>query len=190
MEANCGRESDLVSPESERDLTAGFFPLLDPDPVKAERKYLAIRAKLIFYFLRRHCPDPEDLADEVVLRAHRRCTEGIEITELMSFCYGIASRVCMEQKPPPVEFYEDVHSPAAATIAVEPDRLILIEQCLRTLEAADYEFIRQYFQDDRRQLAARLGKSPNALRIRAFRIVELLRGLACKRTQGRARLSL
>ena len=175
-----------VTPQPAWEPAAGFLPLLDANPAQAERKYRMIRAKLVFYFLQRRCPDPEDLADEVLLRAHRRCREGVEITtEFANFCYGIASRVCMEQKAPPVEFDERLHSPAAANVAVGRDRLILVEQCLRRLDTSDCEFIRDYFQDDRRELAERLGKSPNALRIRAFRIVETLRGLVGIRDEGR-----
>jgi DNA-directed RNA polymerase specialized sigma24 family protein len=184
METNSRGEAGFVSPESVRERTAGFLPLLDPDPEKAERKYRMMRAKLVFYFLQRGCADPEDLADEVVLRAHRRCLEGVEITsEFTHFCYGIASRVCMEQKAPAVEFDEKLHSPATGNIAVGRDKLILVEQCLNRLDTSDCEFIRDYFEDDRRELAERLGKSPNALRIRAFRIVGTLRDLVRKPMQ-------
>lgn len=175
-----------MSPESVRERAAGFLPLLDPDPEKAERKYRMLRAKLVFYFLQRGCPDPEDLADEVVLRAHRRYLEGIEITsEFMNFCYGIASRVCKEQKIPAVRFDEALHSPSSGSMAVAKDRLILVEQCLGRLDTEDCEFIKDYFRDDRRELAEKLGRSPNALRIRAYRIVETLRGLIGTRTQDR-----
>jgi DNA-directed RNA polymerase specialized sigma24 family protein len=187
METDSSTGAGLLTHERPREPAAGFLPLLDSDPAQAERKYLMLRAKLVFYFLQRRCPDPEDLADEVVLRAHRRYLEGIEITsEFMNFCYGIASRVCMEQKAPPVEFDEGLHSPSSGNVTVGRDRLILIEQCLGRLDASDYEFIRDYFADDRRKLAERLGKSPNALRLRAFRIVGTLRDLVSKRAVTRA----
>jgi DNA-directed RNA polymerase specialized sigma24 family protein len=187
MAANSGAGAGHLSAERTREPAAGFLPLLDSDPALAERKYRMMRAKLVFYFLQHRCLDPEDLADEVVLRAHRRYMEGIEITsEFMSFCYGIASRVCMEQRAPAVEFDEALHSPSSGNIAVGRDRLILVEQCLRRLDTSDCAFIREYFEDDRRELAERLGKSPNALRIRAFRIVETLRDLVGKRTPRRA----
>lgn len=188
METNPCTGACLLSPESARQPAAGFLPLLDPDPAAAERKYRMLRARLVFYFLQRRCPDPENLADEVVFRAHRRFVEGIEITgEFSSFCYGIASRVCMEQKAPSVEFDEELHSPVPANVAVGRDRLILVEQCLSRLDSADCEFIRDYFQDDRRELAERMGKSSNALRIRAFRIVETLRDWVKKPITRRVR---
>jgi len=187
MAAHSGAGAGHLSAERGREPAAGFLPLLDPDPAAAERKYRMMRAKLVFYFLQHRCADPEDLADEVVFRAHRRYMEGVEITsEFMSFCYGIASRVCMEQKAPAVEFDEALHCPPSGNLAVSRDTQILVEQCLGRLDASDCEFIREYFEDDRRELAERLGKSPNALRIRAFRIVETLRDLAGKRTPRRA----
>lgn len=190
METDYGAGASLLSPEHTPKSATGFLPLLDSDPAKAERKYLMLRAKLIFYFLQRRCPDPEDLADEVVFRAHRRLSEGVEITsEFMSFCYGIASRVCMEQRTAAVEFDEKLHSPSSGNVAVGRDRLILIEQCLGKLDTSDYQFIKDYFGDDHRELAERLGKTPNALRLRAFRIVGTLRELVRKRTEKRSHIT-
>jgi hypothetical protein len=106
----------------------------------------------------------------------------LELTsDLTKFCYGIASFVYLEQKTPPLEFDENLHSPSSSRLGFDRDRLILVEQCLRKLDKSDSEFILDYYQDDRLDLAERLGKTPNALRIRACRILESLRKLTKKR---------
>ena len=176
-----------MSPKRVSDSETDFLSFLDSDPRVAERKYRMIRARLVFFFLQRRCPDPEDLADEVVLRAHRRLREGADVTcELMTFCHGIAVNVYREQRLPPVEFDEKLHTSPFAGVAVSRDNLILVQQCLGALDRSDYDFIREYYENDRKELADRLGKSVNSIRLRAFRIVEALRALVDERPGGRS----
>ncbi|MCI0389219.1 MAG: hypothetical protein MOB07_10725 [Acidobacteria bacterium] len=46
----------------------GLHLLLDPDLAKKDGKYQAVHEKLVRYFRVWPCPDPEDLADEAILR--------------------------------------------------------------------------------------------------------------------------
>lgn len=157
-----------------------FLDLLDPDPHRAEAKYQLLRRRLAFYFRQRGARDPEDLADETVVRVTRRLAEGSPITTaLPNYCYGVAALVLKEYFKEPGEAGIAGDTPATGPAAFlglsRPEQTILMEQCLRHLPASDRAVVKHYYWGERQQLARLLNISSNALRIRVFRILEGVR---------------
>ena len=129
---------------------------------------------------------PEDLADEAISRVASQLEKGLEIhaRDPFGYFYGVARRVVQEAARQEHKdgglLEEGEPSPAAAE--TEPDeaeaRHRCLDHCLARLPPADRELILDFYREDRGQgriahrksLAARLGITVNALRIKAHRL--------------------
>jgi DNA-directed RNA polymerase specialized sigma24 family protein len=171
-----------------------FLKWLDGDTNSGGESYLEIRRRLVFYFDRRNCASPDELADETLNRVARRLEEEGAITDASPahYCYIVAKYVFLESVRAPESRGTSVDdlslsAQAASRLAVPalPDaddiakekRLNCLEICLRKLQSADQEMILEYYQGEQRakiqrrsQLAERLGFTMNALTIRVCRI--------------------
>jgi DNA-directed RNA polymerase specialized sigma24 family protein len=152
-----------------------FLPLFDADPKKAELLYYQFRQKLVFFFGRNHCNDPENLADEVVSRSISAIQQGAVLTTtIQGFCYGIAKNVRLEQlhRPPEDEIEDDVVVlPPRPRHQLNPTEVrILLREYLELLPPDDRILIERYHLEDRKALAVELNKSENALRVEVCRI--------------------
>jgi len=175
-------------PKNRWTLTQGAFDLLlsqlDADRREAGTKYEALRRKLMKFFQWRGCSFPEDLADDTINRVARNLEAGENIRHLAAYCAGIARHVFLEslRTRRQEEVLHAVTYPSPTPPDEDPRRECL-ERCLPELSAENFQLIVQYYQEDekarieaRRNLAARLGIPPNALRIRAHRIRVRLQG--------------
>lgn len=158
--------------------------------------YIEVRKRLVTYFDRKGCSDPDELADETLNRVQRRLEEEGSITaeSPAKFCYAIAKFVFLEylrsgRKKEISEEFSD-HSPTQTASAVllggdedteRETKLNCLENCLQDLEDDRKELVLRYYQgeqrekiENRRRLAARSGLTMNALSIRAYRIREKL----------------
>ena len=157
-----------------------FACFSNSDPDQARKCYQSLRSKLIFYFSHRRLHDPEDLADDVIARAWRRYTDGATIEELLQYCYGIAANVVRETQKKPSNEPLDAHAEApdnqASREMLASENSILLEECLEALSAFEREVLLGYFNADRTAVAARLGITPNALRIRVSRSLDKIQG--------------
>jgi RNA polymerase sigma factor (sigma-70 family) len=152
-----------------------FLDLLDGDPREAERKYKALRGKLVFYFQHNGCTDPENLADEVFSRVLRRRNEDVDIySSLSAYCYGIAEHILREhrRRPKPEELPAEIREPMPASILGlnRVEQHVLVQQCLQSLPEDERQILFRYYLADRASLARELRMTENALRIRVFRI--------------------
>jgi DNA-directed RNA polymerase specialized sigma24 family protein len=147
--------------------------------------YLEMRRRLVSYFGRKRCPAADDLADETLKRISRRLDEQGDIAESIParYCYITARFVFLEHLRDPgrnhASLEEATHFNRGATSSSEQEDATLdrLDRCLQQLDPADRELILEYYRGDqrdrithRRQLAARLGMTANALTIRACRI--------------------
>ena len=164
-------------------------------------RYLEIRRRLVQYFDRRNRPNPDDLADETLNRVARTLAEAgaIATRPPARYCYVVAKFVLFEdvrRERRRVAFDEASAGLAAPAAWREPDvreqRLDCLERCLQQLKPDQRELIVEYYADTRRrkierrrELAARLGISMNALAIRAWRIRDRLMAAveACRRVR-------
>jgi DNA-directed RNA polymerase specialized sigma24 family protein len=192
MLARMGRDAGVVAepgePGGRRWTLSGeafqaLLASLDPDPGRAGQEYESLRRRLIIFFLGRGCPDAEDSADETLDRLSRRIAEGTRIDDVRRFAHGVARRVQSEalrrerrQRRVQQDLLRKARTPSVSAIESEAG-LECIRRCAQRLEAGDWKLIVEYYdgagselQDDRKELAARLGITPAALRLRAFRI--------------------
>src|ERR1035438_2878545 len=147
-----------------------FLDLLDSDPREAERKYRALRGKLIFYFQHNGCADPEDLADEVFSRVLRRNTEDVDFySGLSAYCFGIAEHILREhrRRPRPEELPAEIPEPGpASTLGLNRvEQHVLVQQCLQGLPENERQILSRYYLEDRASLAEELQLTENGLRI-------------------------
>jgi DNA-directed RNA polymerase specialized sigma24 family protein len=157
------------------------------------QKYLEMRERLVTYFDRKNCRDPDDMADETLNRVGRRLEEeGITRSESPAkYCYIVARFVFMESlratqkdntmrqeiRPPPYN-----NNFAFSEAAEKQERMLkCLEQCTTKLDSSQRKIILQYYSDKewikterRRALAESLGITVNALSIRACRIRDKL----------------
>lgn len=150
-----------------------------------------MRRRLVGYFDRKGCLDADTLADETLNRVARRLEEEltIEAHSPAHYCYIVARYVFFEYlrrgEHTEVPFEETIpaHSTPPGTLIVDEEsqesikRYKCLERCLSALLATDRELILAYYKgersakiEQRKQIAQRLGLSPNALSIKACRI--------------------
>jgi RNA polymerase sigma factor (sigma-70 family) len=177
---------------------------LDEGAESSGEKYLEMHRRLAAYFARKNCLSPDDLADETLTRVLRRLEEVGAIADMPAarYCYITARFVFLEylrraeHRQISLDALPGSRYPASGLAAPSDaddefesraKRLDCLEHCLLKLTPDHRELISEYYQGERqakiegrRQLAARLGLTMNALTIRACRIREKLE--ACVRT--------
>jgi DNA-directed RNA polymerase specialized sigma24 family protein len=152
-----------------------------------------MRRRLVAYFDRKNCTSPDDLADETLNRVANKLEELGAITGATpaQYCYITARFVFLESLRNPVRSDASLEemSPAEADAVLGTSAYrandaenkehisVCLENCLGKLTAADRELILEYYRgeqrtkiENRRNLAAALKVTINALTIRASRI--------------------
>ncbi|HEU4386781.1 MAG TPA: sigma-70 family RNA polymerase sigma factor [Blastocatellia bacterium] len=173
-----------TSLRTERGLTQQAFDCLlrwlDPDRDRAAKKYEDIRIRLTKVFEGRGCVNPEDLTDETIDRVASRLDDVAARYEGEPFLYfhGVARLIYLEYSRKRI-------NPPQTSIATAPqeieEKYDCLDECLSRLTPRNRELILLYYRherrtkiDSRREIAQQLGVSPNALRIRAHRIKDVL----------------
>ena len=177
----------------DRSAFSKFLSWLDLGIDSNGEKYLEVRHRLVQYFDRKNCASPDELADETLNRVARRLAQEGEITDVTPahYCYVVArfvfleyhrrpdrSHVSMEVLPPlSAPFPGAPESSELDAAEVQEKRMKCMDRCLQTLQTGQRELIIEYYRGERgakierrSTLAARLGVTTNALRIRACRI--------------------
>ena len=179
---------------------------LDEGAGSEGQKYLEMRRRLVAYFDRKNCPEPDELADETLNRVARRLEEeGVTETDAPArYCYIVARFVFLEhlrgaqrgnaplddaRRRPRVD---DLAAPEADDEKETKEKMLdCLGQCTGKLAPSDREVITRYYVgkgrdkiENRRALAAELGITVNALSIRACRIRDKLED--CVRQCARA----
>ena len=173
-----------TSVRTQRELTKEAFEQLlawlDEDRDRAADKYEQIRIRLIKLFEIRGCTNSEDLADDTIDRVARRVHEvaGTYEGNPALYFHGVARMVYLEylRKQPRL-----APSPYKDAAEETERRFACLDGCLDRLSLSNRELILHYYEDEkksakdvRREIADRLGISPNAVRIRAHRIRDFL----------------
>lgn len=165
---------------------------LDRDPGRAAEKYEHLRRALLKFFTWHRTPEPEASVDSTLDRVARRLDSGHSIDDLPAFAYGVARLVRLERQRQaavmPTVSDEHLENAAAPEPVTADEREACLQGCLAELPEADRELILAYYVGTgrdriggRAQLAAALGVSDNALRLRAQRIRDRLRTRAAQR---------
>jgi len=174
-----------------------FLDWLDEGSDSGGQKYLEMHRRLVAYFDHKNCRSPQELADETLSRVARRLDEEGSITAAAPahYCYIVARFVFLEHQrraaPLPIDEAVSLEPDPAAEDRAQ--RLHCLNQCLSRLEPEHRELILGYYQGEqrvkitlRRQLAARLGVTMNALSIRACRIRDRLEACVRACASGKA----
>jgi DNA-directed RNA polymerase specialized sigma24 family protein len=160
------------------------------------RQYLEMQRRLLAYFERKNCSNPDELADQTLNRVARRleAEDVIEDDTPAKYCYIVARFVFMEhlrERRKDHALMEDIRrhpagqmpgvSAAGDEKALREKMLSCLEQCTGRLEPLNREIITRYYTgkervkiENRRALAASLGLTVNAVSIRACRIRDKL----------------
>lgn len=166
---------------------------LDDGRDSGGEKFLEMRRRLVAYFVRKQCSNPDELADESLNRVARRLEEegAIAGESPARYCYIVARFVFMEHlREADREGHlmaEMAHQQNANQVEAVDDRVLkekmlnCLEQCTRKLEPTSRQIISRYYVgqervkiENRRALARSLGITMNALSIRACRIRDKL----------------
>jgi DNA-directed RNA polymerase specialized sigma24 family protein len=175
------------------DAFRNFLGWLDEGTDSGGEKYLEVRRRLAAYFDRRSCSPADELADETLNRVARRLEEEGAVSETppVRYCYIVARFVFLEhirrKGHRQVEFDERSGSGKPAALPSDSDdaarqRLLeSLDRCLRLLSNPDRKLILEYYRGEqrarierRREIAARLQLTANAVTIRACRIRDRL----------------
>jgi DNA-directed RNA polymerase specialized sigma24 family protein len=169
-----------------------FLNWLDNGEPSDGQRYLEMRDRLVWYFDRKNCLNPDELADETLNRVARRLEEEGEIHSdtPAKYCYTVArfvflehlrgsqaKNVSLDDIPESVKTYGLQSSDNSAEIELKERMLHCLEKCTDSLDSASRDIIRRYYLgkqrekiDNRSALAESLGITANALTIRACRI--------------------
>jgi len=166
----------------------GLITRLHADADAGGFDYEQLRRRLILFFRQHEPVDAESLADEALDRLARRLDEGTLIESTGLYAFGIAKMMQFEANERRMR-RDAARQEAIAALdgeADEPEQtdpllLAALRACLREFGPHSSELLLTYYRDDdarriatRRDLAARLGVSINALRNRALRFREAL----------------
>ena len=184
----------MLRPTDLRDPTVETFrkllTWLDDGHESGGKRYLEMRRRLVGYFERKRCDLPDALADETLNRVARRLAEeGTLQGAPAQYCYIVAKFVFHEylrdrakqqdvvvQHRRPLTAYR---ASSAHDHISEPSEQLLtcLDGCLEQMQRGDRELILEYYRGERRQrierrkqIAATLGITANAVMIRASRI--------------------
>jgi DNA-directed RNA polymerase specialized sigma24 family protein len=161
---------------------AKFLARLDPDKDRAGESYEILRLRLIKFFDWRGANFPEECVDETFNRVARKIDCGEVISDVATYCHGVARLILLETLRHPE--YKKVSLDELGWVAgvnSESDpstvRHQCLERCLSTLSDQSRTLILEYYKDEKRDkienrasLARRLNIPIDALRSRAQRV--------------------
>jgi len=167
---------------------------LDSDRNRAAEKYEQIRRRLMKLFRWRGCLAFEEYADRTIDRVARRIAEGADIQTDSPYTlfYGVAMNLlkehwrrveresealgCLAQSQQSPDDPEVVRAEEEDSKKRE-ERVKCLRHCLGQLASQNLLLIKKYYaegdmldKEQRKHMAAALGISVNALRVRAYRI--------------------
>jgi DNA-directed RNA polymerase specialized sigma24 family protein len=167
---------------------ARLLAWLDDGAESNGERYLEIRQRLVAYFDRRNRPAPDALADETFDRVARTLEEDgqIRVTPPARYCFVVAKYILLEdvrraKRYIPLNEARPL-SPSGGRAGQDADAdrsvaLGCLDRCLDRLKPEDRTLIVEYYRDAkkaridrRRDLAAALGVTMNALGIRTWRL--------------------
>jgi DNA-directed RNA polymerase specialized sigma24 family protein len=182
----------LEKPEAFSDRRQALVRFLGSTEESLDDRLEQIRNKIIRIFICRGCSDPEDLAQETMLRVYQMVEERVDsfVGDPLLWICGVARNVHRESgkkkateapfpQPDPVDQKEAMNE--------------CLERCLGKLSSQEGTLILEYYRGQGRSkirrhkvLAVLLGISQNALRVRVSRILHKLRicVLECAESEG------
>lgn len=169
-----------------REALDGFLACLHSDRDRAGEMYQIIQRKLTGFFASRDCPHPEEHADETINRVARKLEAGEQFRDVTTYVYGVARMLLLEiardqARENSAHDQMMLRQPDSADPDNSDSRLACLSHCLQELPPESREVIMQYYHgeknakiEQRRKLSARLLIPLSHLRVRAYRLREIL----------------
>ncbi len=168
--------------EVTREKFASFLEWLSPDLERAGEEYERLRFRLCTFFAQRHCPGPDELADETINRVILKVAEE-QIENKIAYCYGVARNIYREslRKQKPQVDIDDV-----TIVAKEPEPQSVpgecLDKCLDELSPENRNLLLDYFSEAKlkkielhRRISESLQTTQTALRMRVMRTKQKLK---------------
>jgi hypothetical protein len=154
---------------------------LAPCRDRAGEKYEAIRRALLKFFESRQCGAADEHVDETIDRVARRVAAG-ELIRSAPYQYfrGVAKKISLEYFRRRARLF-DAHLLTRDAAQDSHERIRFLEECLRSLPVHARDLLEGYYLGNRAALAATLGITPNALRLRVFKEKRRLRASIVRR---------
>jgi DNA-directed RNA polymerase specialized sigma24 family protein len=149
---------------------------LAPARDQAGERYESTRRMLTRYFECRRCVPADEYVDETIDRVARRLAAGeqIQCADPNAYFRGVARNLCLEcQKQRSRQA-----KVAQLSLPVQSDWSPLpacLAHCLHRLSRDRRQLLEAYYLNQREELPARLGITPNAVRLRVFKEKRRLR---------------
>jgi DNA-directed RNA polymerase specialized sigma24 family protein len=145
-------------------------------PTLSDDEYRTLRRVLIHFFSWRDAKDPQDLADETILRVLTNVAEGQKIEDTKAYTLGVAGNVLQEWRRKQAQIAQlAVILPDAGGAKEVLSRCL--EVCKKRLTREERVLIESYFQgekgvkiENRRRLAQKRKITPGALSQQVLRI--------------------
>jgi DNA-directed RNA polymerase specialized sigma24 family protein len=154
---------------------------LAPCRDRAGEKYEAIRRALLKFFESRQCGAADEHVDETIDRVARRVAAGeLILAAPYQYFRGVAKKISLECFKRRARVF-DPHLLAPDALQDPHERARCLDECLRSLPAHARALLEGYYLGNRAALAATLGITPNALRLRVFKEKRRLRASIARR---------
>jgi RNA polymerase sigma factor (sigma-70 family) len=175
----------MPGPQRKRSLLSQqeILAILDPNPVRAEEKYVELYRKLSRYFEWNRQNDPEDLAQEALKRGFVRFQEGEGVTleNPAGYFFGIARNLLRERfSARRVEELDDellLPSQPLFRGLDTSEQIVFLKECLSELPRNDFDLLLAYFEGKAEVWARQAGIPSGTVRMRIHRIRKRLEAL-------------
>lgn len=157
-----------------------WLRLLDSDLSATADKYAELSRGLVRYFEWNRCLEPEDMAQETLLRGFRRLKDGASITigDPRGYFWGIARNVLREGWKPRREVsIDDKDFPIPDSEFRRLNRAeqsVFLRECQNALPAKEKEMLVAYAEGMGAAWGEQNGVEPGALRLRIHRLRQKL----------------
>jgi DNA-directed RNA polymerase specialized sigma24 family protein len=170
-----------------------WLSLLDSDASVAADKYSELSRGLVRYFEWNRCLEPEDMAQETLLRGFGRLRTGASITidDPRGYFWGIAKNVRREGWKPSrevsIESMDFPISDSEFRRLNRADQTIFLRECQDALPAKEKEMLIAYAEGQGAEWRVRNGIKPSALRLRIHRLRQKLERQAAETWEIKAK---
>lgn len=162
-------------------------------------RFTAIRTRLIFFFEKRNCVDPEELADATLERVVQKL-DSEKVTDLERYSFGFAKKIFLEylrKKKATVAFLDEQKYRLQSTSGGGEDEAIIrerkltcMEECLAHLKEHERAMLMEYYEfngrlklEQRRKMAERMNISRETLALRIFHLKKRIRKCVTERLE-------
>jgi DNA-directed RNA polymerase specialized sigma24 family protein len=160
-----------------------FLQWLSHDNEQAVKEYLAIRRRLVRYFIHNGCTEADELFDATVDVVAGKIDSCGDVVSQLAYCYGVARNVLREwwRKQKTVPATREFVSPEPNDPGAHEQELQCLEHCVGRLAPEEREIVTQYHASkgrtriEARKALATGTRSANAVRVRVCRIRKDLR---------------